>query len=404
MVDSDSYLKFACATLEGMPEWDRSVVVVRSPVLPTTEQVRAATSGTFMADVPVPVVPARKLSAVVDQADVVLAAATGPIAEEVLFRASRLRPRPALISALPGVALPATEKGMRYRAMSDAFVTHSHAERRAYSVLADALGVDLTMLVSRLPFLRGRLPQGATCQHSAEPPRPADAPLRSVVFAPQAKVPAGREERIRILQHLAELARLRPELKVTVKLRAWDGEPQTHLEHHPYDRLWRKLTADGAVAGDELNFGTGSLTGFLTAGAALVTVSSTAALEAVDAGLPVLILGDFGVNDELLNAVFTGSGLIGSLDDLQRGTFFHPERPWLRDNYFHEPEDKLSYLLGSYAVGARAGTLGVPATVSAHTRRRRLRLRLRTALPTPALNLARRLSKLAQSARQPVRQ
>ncbi|WP_035781688.1 DUF6716 putative glycosyltransferase [Arthrobacter sp. H14] len=393
VVDSDSYLKFACSTLEGMPEWDRRVVVVRSPVLPTMEQVRAATVGTFMEDIPVPVVPARKLSAVVDQADVVLAAATGPIAEEVLFTASRLRPRPALISALPGVALPATEKGLRYRAMGDAFVTHSHAERRAYGGLADALGVDLTMLVSRLPFL-----------HSVEPPRPVGAPLRSVVFAPQAKVPAVREERVRILQHMARLTRQRPELKVTVKLRAWDGEPQTHLEHHPYDRLWRKLTADGAVAGDELAFETGSLAGFLTLGTALVTVSSTAALEAVDAGLPVLILGDFGVNDELLNGVFTGSGLIGSLEDLQRGAFFHPEAPWLRDNYFHEPEDKLSYLLGSYAVSARAGTLGVPSTASAHIRRRRLRLRLRTALPTPALKLARRLSKLAQSARQPVRQ
>ena len=49
VADSDSYLKLACTTLDRLgPEWERRVVLVRSPLLPTDVQQRAAAGGTFM--------------------------------------------------------------------------------------------------------------------------------------------------------------------------------------------------------------------------------------------------------------------------------------------------------------------------------------------------------------------
>ena len=70
-----------------------------------------------------------------------------------------------------------------------------------------------------------------------------------------------------------------------VKLRAWAGEPQTHLEQYPFDTLWGELVASRAVAGHELEFCTGSMAEQLVPGTAMVTVSSTAALEAIDNAL-----------------------------------------------------------------------------------------------------------------------
>lgn len=376
VVDSDSYLKFACATLDGLEDWERRVVLLRSPTLPTTEQIRAATSGTFLEIERIPIVASRGLKQMLTGADVVLAAATGPIAEEVFIAAARLRPRPALVSALPGVALPATVKAMRYRAIGDAFITHSYAERRAFIKLAEELGSGQRMLVSRLPFLRSQML-----------PEPVDIELRSVVFAPQAKVPETRADRVAILLGLAELGRRRPRLDISIKLRARAGEPQTHVERYPYEKVWADMVSEGTVTGDEVVFLTGAMSACLTDGTALVTVSSTAALEAIDLGLPVLILSDFGVTDEMLNRVFTASGLLGTLRDLEAGHFFHADSRWLRENYFHPPAEPLSELLGVYAKSARNGRLALNEGHLRTARRRRWRLRLRTALPVPALKL-----------------
>lgn len=380
VADSDSYLKFACATLDALgPEWDREVLLVRSPIAPTREQTTAAVAGTFCAGMTTPVIPASGLRTALAGADVVLAAATGPVAEEVYLHASRLTPRPALVSGLPGVAFPATEKALQFRSLGDAFITHSHAECRAFSDLVDQLGLEQRVLVTRLPFLK-----------SPARPEPVDVPLTNVVFAPQAKVPVLKDERVAILQALAALSR-RSGYRVRVKLRAWAGEPQTHLEQYPFDTLWGELVASRAVAGHELEFCTGSMAEQLVPGTAMVTVSSTAALEAIDAGLPVLILSDFGVNEDMLNRVFVGSGLLGTLADVKAGHFFHPEATWLRDNYFHSQTVPLADLLATYAGRARAGKLTVDADRLAAAKKRRWRLRIRTALPMPALKLIRKL-------------
>jgi hypothetical protein len=64
-------------------------------------------------------------------------------------------------------------------------------------------------------------------------------------------------------------------------------------------------------------------------------VSSTAALEAIALGLPVLLLDDFGVSPAMINVVFEGAGLFGSTADLVAGRFRHADAGWKRDDYFH---------------------------------------------------------------------
>lgn len=80
----------------------------------------------------------------------------------------------------------------------------------------------------------------------------------------------------------------------------------------------------------------------LETAAGLVTVSSTAAIEATALGVPVIALDSFGVSKSLLNTVFVGSGLLGGRSEVVAGRFRHPHPDWLRDNYFH-PEGESTW-------------------------------------------------------------
>jgi hypothetical protein len=390
IADSDSYLKLACTTLDRLgPEWERRVVLVRSPLLPTDVQQRAATGGTFMEGVVPDVVPAHRLAAELAGTDVVFAAATGPVAQEVFYRVASVkrRPRPALVSALPGVAYPATSKALRYRALGDAFIAHSHAETRAFADIAEKIGSDMSILLSRLPFLA-----------SPKRPVPLEAPVTRIVFAAQAKMPFRRTEREQLLVRLAAAAEQNPGVEVVVKLRALAGEPQTHRERHPYDALWADLVEAGTVREGSVRFATGSMDSVLGPGSALLTVSSTAVLEALDRGLPALILEDFGVSEKLLNKVFADSGLLGTLDDVEELRFAYADPQWLRENYFHTQHVPLGDLLLQFAERARAGRLASDPKALALVRSKARRARIRTALPTPVLKAVRSARKRLRAA------
>lgn len=390
VADSDSYLKLACSTLAGLgPDWDRRVVLVRTPLLPTAEQISAATRGTPFDGEQIEVRTLGSLDFASLDADIVFAAATGPVVNELfakLLRSSAGAPRrAALISALPGVAFPATPKGWRYRRSGDGFIVHSHAEAREFGQLAEEEpGHSPTVLVSKLPFLG-----------TAGFPQPATHPVSSVVFAAQAKVPVDRADREAILCALDETARLNPRVRVVVKLRGRAGEPQTHAEEHPYDLLWDELASGGRVGAGNVDFVTGSMEAALVPGAALLTVSSTAALEAIDRGSPVLVLTDFGLNDAMLNTVFRGSGLLGSLEHVSALQFAFANRAWLRENYFHRRGPEFASALGHYAQRARSGALETSESQLDLLCETALRQQLRTVLPRPLLSLLRRLRRVA---------
>ncbi|WP_019137775.1 DUF6716 putative glycosyltransferase, partial [Cellulomonas massiliensis] len=311
VADSDAYLKWAVATLAALePGGARTAepvrtrtVVVRSPVLPTPAQVAAATAG---APGPEPaVLPVWRLRRLLrsEPFDVVLVAATGPVGQ-VVGRLVHDLPgrRPALVTGLPGLALPATAVGVRRRAWCDAFVVHSRAEREAYRAAFAAQGLEPRLVLTRLPFA---------------PPDPGATPSSgapTVLFAAQPSVPAARGERVRLLAGLADAAATG--LDVVVKLRATRGERQTHLEPHPYPRLWAQEHARLGHPADRLRFATGPLRDRLRPGTTLVTVSSTAALESLAAGVPTVLVADLGVRDDLLNPPFAASGLLRRLDEL----------------------------------------------------------------------------------------
>ncbi|GAB3623293.1 hypothetical protein GCM10027418_13750 [Mariniluteicoccus endophyticus] len=322
--DSDSYLKWVVSLLEDVPEhWRVRHVVVANVIAPSLEQVRHVQTSWPLERRSV----ASAARAALDgEPDVILVACTGPGIEAVMdwldvvrvLRPRGGRARPVLLTGLPGVSYPANDLAIRHRRDFDLMVLGSHREVSAYAEVVARLGVGPRPVLQRLPFL-------------VSASRTARGEVSDVVFAAQALVPPRPDDRCRILGALAGVpASLQP----VVKVRALAGERQTHNEEHPYPDLWAAMDHPREVV-----FRAGSMQDALARAAGFVTVSSTAVLEAVAAGVPSLVLGDFGVSAEMINLVFDGSGLIGDLDDLAAGRFFAPDPGWLRDNYFHDAAD-----------------------------------------------------------------
>lgn len=378
LADSDSYLKWTCSTLDRLgaqvPALERDVWLIRSPLLPTPEQEAAAVDGLGWINRVGVVGPATLRARIARlRPDVVLVGATGPVAQLAIATLLQMRARPAILSGLPGIALPASALALRYRAGVDAFVVHSRAERYAFESLARRSDLPLPTALTRLPFL----PVGGL-------PTPIHRPVNRVVFAAQALFPHGYDQRIRVIDTLGRLAVDRPDLRVVIKLRARPGERQTHDEPYPYDQLWSAHHRAAGLPADAIDFGHGPMSQWLTPGAALVTVSSTAALEAVGQGLPTTVLTDFGLTEELLNAPFDHSGLLGTLADVRAARFSCVRPEWLRDNWFHPETSELPELVTWLASRSRAGTLTSPPKIGAGGRamsRRHPRTWIRSALP-----------------------
>ncbi|MFP5282281.1 MAG: DUF6716 putative glycosyltransferase [Actinomycetes bacterium] len=345
VADSDSYLKWSVATLAALPVgWRGEQVLVASPVAPSANQVRAAAGAV------VPTLSLGRLLARIlrERPDVVLLACTGPVVEVLaaLPVLSRARRRPVLVTGLPGVHDPPTVRAVRHRARCDVFLAHSHAEVEGVAALAEVHAPGLQVALARLPFLGG----GDPATQDVQPAR------TEVVFAAQATVPGPRAEREAVLRGLAAL---HPPGTAVVKLRAGDGEAQTHHEPWPYPALWRDLVARGEVEPGQVRFRAGSMAEALNRARALVTVSSTAALEAIGRGVPVAVLRDFGVSPAQLNQLFVGSGCLATLEDVRAGRFPPADPGWAERHYFHPRADddwepRLRSLLDRRAAGGLA--------------------------------------------------
>ncbi|WP_396654241.1 DUF6716 putative glycosyltransferase, partial [Microbacterium sp.] len=227
---------------------------------------------------------------------------------------------------------------------------HSHREARAFAELGRLIGVRMPTALATLPFARSRSRMlqadrarvlagdsvrsaGTIVAERPDAPRPVRAPATDIVFAAQALVPVGRKERAEIAATLVRTAEADPDRRVVVKLRSRPGESETHLERDPYlELLPSRRPANLVVSYD-------SMAHALSTAAGLVTFSSTAAVEAVALGVPVIALDSFGVSKSLLNTVFVGSGLLGGRSEVVAGRFRHPHPDWLRDNYFHPASD-----------------------------------------------------------------
>lgn len=346
IADADSFVKWSAALLGSVPGIRPHLLVVRTPLTASADQQRTALAGTGMAAESVTRVRFAEVQAWLEgqRPDVVLLAGRGPFVRLLGRVIDGLTHRPVTVSGLPGMAIPAQRGALEYRRHTDLLVLHSHREERAFAELGQRIGVNVPSALATLPFARRRQRMQKSSQLrvdavatqggvavAARPAAPVAVRPRAtdIVFAAQALVPVAREERAEIASMLVRAAEADANRRVVVKLRSRPGESETHLERTPYSELLPERRPANLVYSYE------SMASALDSAAGLVTVSSTAAIEATALDIPVIALDSFGVSKSLLNTVFVGSGLLGGRSEVVAGRFRHPHPDWLRDNYFH---------------------------------------------------------------------
>ena len=363
IADTDSYLKWSAATLDALPRgWESAQLLIENPVMPSAAQIRAASRRRV--DVLSNAAVIRRIRR--ECPDIVLLACTGPVV--AALTAQRVfwgRTRPVLVTGLPGISVPATRRAVTARAACDLFLLHSKREVSEFAEIGARHAPRLKFGLAALPFL----------PTLASTSKAASQLGNDLVFAAQAKVPMTRTDREHILLALADAG------SAVIKLRAWSEEQQTHKETWSYPQIMEDLVARRRVLASAVGFVGGSMHDALRTARGFVTVSSTAALEAVAMDRPILIISDFGVSPEMINVVFEGSGCLGTLDDLRCGRLFRPDREWLEANYFHRAEenDWLELLTELLEIRASGDLPGRPRMRS--PLRRRVRRRLRLVIP-----------------------
>ncbi|PSL38612.1 hypothetical protein CLV49_2237 [Labedella gwakjiensis] len=327
--DTDSYVKWGAALASRLPTgWAPDLVVIRNPMQPSDRQLESALAGTAFVSASVRIVDLDDLGPLVraERPHAVLLSVRGPMVRVLVRLVVSRHWRPVIVSGLPGITIPSNPKAVVYREQADLVVLHSRREVREFTAIAEGLGVSTRFGLATFPFLADSA--------ARDDGRRRDA----VVFAAQAKVPAGKQDRILLLSWLVRLAQRRPDRRIVIKVRARAGEAQTHPERWDYAGLLDEpelLELVGGAVPENVVVADGPMAEHLDHAVALVTVSSTAALEAVAAGVPILLPSDFGVSAKLINVVFEGSGLFGDAEDLMAGRFSAPSGSWRGDNYLH---------------------------------------------------------------------
>jgi hypothetical protein len=237
--------------------------------------------------------------------------------------------RPLLISAYPGILFRHQLEGMMDRSGMDLLCLNSEPDAQLYREACAALGLNSDhALVTGLPILwplqqRHELPAGA-----------------SIVFFEQPSVPNNPIQRRYLCQRLAALAEAWPDHPVIFKPRTSGVEATLHRHHGEMASRIAQLKLQHPNLGISYK---PSLKLLKTCGCA-ITVSSTAALEAMALGVSTRIVADLGVNETLGNHYFVGSGALADFDAIIRDPFTpNHHQDWL-ESHGLRPDGRTRFL------------------------------------------------------------
>ncbi len=252
--------------------------------------------------------------------DVLVSALAGPATRKLTTELALTlngRPGPVIVSGWVGVIIEKLTAGYLDRCGADVIAVNSVADREHFAFVARQLDLpDDNLLLAGLPLLSGTVADPRTS-------------IRSVLFADQPTVPNGEAERSYLYGRLIDYARRHPDRQVRLKPRHRPEESTFHrMRHHP-ERLL-------AGVDQPPNFGIDytPISEALPTTDLLLTVSSTASLEAIEHGCRVGLVLDLGVHERFGNHVFLDSGLLRTFGQLGRDEIGTPEPAWWSSYFF----------------------------------------------------------------------
>ena len=276
-------------------------------------------------------------------AQVVVLACMGGAVQALLQGLSRAwagrSQRPVVVTGYVGLVYEHVIDGLLARTGADILLANSEHDLDLFRAALRAVGVDPESVVrTALPFLGGA-PHDPTAAGR-------DRPF-TLTFAAQPGVPQAKAERRYALAQAIEHAARHPQRHVVVKLRGRLGERTTHVEPFHYASL-----LPDADLPDNLEIAYGPMAPILDRTDLCVTISSTAAVEAMHRSIPTGILVDFGVREVLGNHVFLNSGALTSWRALHDGDVPVVDPQWagyhgvLDDDPYSAPAKRVAELVG----------------------------------------------------------
>ena len=257
--------------------------------------------------------------------DVVVSGLAGPGTKQLsgalaAAAADGTLPRPpVLVSGWVGIIIEKITAGYLDRCGTDVVAVNSRADLAHFRTAAELLELPAdNLLLTGLPFLS---PRAAA---------PRGGPVRRVLFADQPTVPSSATDRRFLYGRLIDYAQAHPDRTVLLKPRHRPGEDTFHrMRHHPEDVL------RGVPRPDNFRIDYTPIAEVVPDVDLLITMSSTACLEAIDAGSRVALVLDLGVHERYGNHVFLDSGLLRTFAQIGRDELGAPQPEW-QAGYFPE--------------------------------------------------------------------
>lgn len=234
------------------------------------------------------------------------------------------RKRPCFVAFQPGLEFT-PEKGIGNRKNFDAIFVNRQA--------------DIAMSERLLPPAPQRVVSWGH-PYFSPPDHYTDDTGGPAYFFAQAISPSTHAARMHVLEVLRALALANPQREFVIKLRHLPGENAGHVhkEDHSYPDLMQGLE----TCPDNLRVSACSLEEALEKAAVALTCTSTAAMDAISAGLPAIAYTDYVENyldpmSKAMKGLFEGSGVLASLEQFLNLETRRPEAAWLNAN-FRDPD------------------------------------------------------------------
>ena len=255
------------------------------------------------------------------QNDIVVISLIGPTLRRFifnLFSAQTGVQRPVLVTGWVGVIFDKLLAGYLDRAPCDVVAVNSTEDLRKFENTAKQLGIPIDNLVlTGLPLLAATAKKQRSCD------------IRKVLFADQPTVPSRKTERYFIYKKINEYALLHPNREVILKPRHRLSEDTLHkIKYHP-----ELLLKDTKLARN-FRIDYTPISEIIESVDLLVTISSTAALEALSVGTKVAFPLDLGLNERFGNHIFLNSGLLRTFSQINKDDIGHPDTQWLKSYFF----------------------------------------------------------------------
>lgn len=232
-------------------------------------------------------------------------------------RATAAQRRPLTLALFPGLIFRSHYESFLSRSSCDLVLMNSPADQARYRDLITSLDLpDNSELL------------GLATLPAADQQRQPD-PAGEILYVDQPTVPAGLHERLYVLSRMIELAERFPTHTFAIKPRHRQNETTLHRTQHHFEDLMQRWPGQ---LPPNLKVVHGAMNDALRRCSLVLTVSSTAALEALAFGIPTRILTDLGIHEQLGNHFFIGSGLFATFDEIQPGLPNCADPDWLQHN------------------------------------------------------------------------